>query len=157
MKSTSPSYSITIRVESPNRAGIFGQIADAISERGANVESVDTVSVLGGRIVRDLVLDARDEAHEVELVEAVKRLDGVRVVHVADRTFQLHHGGKIEIHSRVRVRDRNDLSMVYTPGVARVSRQIAEDVSKAYRFTIKRNSVLIATDGTAVLGLGDIG
>jgi len=153
----SPSYSITLRLEIVNQVGMFGKIATAIGETGGDIGAVDIVRVGKGAIVRDITVNARDEAHEKDIVDAVKKINGVRIIHVSDRTFLLHHGGKIEIHNKVPVKNRNDLSRVYTPGVARVCMAIHRDKEKAYRFTIKRNSVAIITDGSAVLGLGDIG
>ncbi|MDA8338093.1 MAG: NAD-dependent malic enzyme, partial [Nitrospiraceae bacterium] len=157
MKVPVPSYSITLRIEVINKPGMFGRVATAIGNVGGDIGAVDIVSVGKGVIVRDINVNARDETHEKEIVESVKKIDGVRVLHVSDMTFLLHHGGKIEIHNKVPVRNRNDLSMVYTPGVARVCTAIHHDKEKSYRFTIKRNSVAIITDGSAVLGLGDIG
>jgi malate dehydrogenase (oxaloacetate-decarboxylating) len=153
----SPSYSITLRLEIINQVGMFGKIATAIGEAGGDIGAVDIVRVGKGVIIRDFTVNARDEAHEKDIIDAVKKISGVRVIHVTDRTFFQHHGGKIEIHNRVPVKNRNDLSRVYTPGAARVCMAIHHDREKAYRFTIKRNSVAIVTDGSAVLGLGDIG
>ena len=153
----SPSYSITLRLEIVNQVGLFGKIGTAIGEAGGDIGAVDIVKVGKGVIVRDITINARDEAHEKNIIGAVKKIKGVRVIHVSDRTFSLHHGGKIEIHNKVPVKNRDDLSRVYTPGVARVCMAIHHDKEKAYRFTIKRNSVAVVTDGSAVLGLGDIG
>jgi len=153
----SPSYSITLRLEIVNQVGLFGKIGTAIGEAGGDIGAVDIVKVGKGVIVRDITINAKDEAHEKNIIGAVKKIKGVRVIHVSDRTFSLHHGGKIEIHNKVPVKNRDDLSRVYTPGVARVCMAIHHDKEKAYRFTIKRNSVAVVTDGSAVLGLGDIG
>jgi malate dehydrogenase (oxaloacetate-decarboxylating) len=153
----SPGYSITIRLEIINQVGMFGKIATAIGEIGGDIGAVDIVRAGKGFIIRDFTVNARDEMHEKDIIEAVKKIEGVRVIHVTDRTFLQHQGGKIEIHNKVPVKNRNDLSRVYTPGVARVCMAIYKDREKAYRFTIKRNSVAIVTDGSAVLGLGDIG
>lgn len=153
----SPGYSITIRLEIINQVGMFGKIATAIGDIGGDIGAVDIVRAGKGFIIRDFTVNARDEMHEKDIIEAVKKIEGVRVIHVTDRTFLQHQGGKIEIHNKVPVKNRNDLSRVYTPGVARVCMAIYKDREKAYRFTIKRNSVAIVTDGSAVLGLGDIG
>lgn len=153
----SPSYSITIRVEIENRIGMFSMIASAISRAGGDLGSIDIVRVEKGKIVRDITVNARDEAHEKEIVKAIRDIDGVKVLRVMDRTFYTHQGGKIEIHNKIPVKDRDDLSKVYTPGVARICMDIRENKEHAYRYTIKGNSVAIVTDGTAVLGLGDIG
>jgi malate dehydrogenase (oxaloacetate-decarboxylating) len=119
--------------------------------------SVDIVSVERGKIVRDITVNAGSEEHEKSIVRAIKTVDGVKVLRVMDRTFFAHEGGKIEIRNKLPVRDRNDLSKVYTPGVARVCMDIHAHKEHAYRYTIKGNSVAVISDGTAVLGLGDIG
>ena len=152
-----PSYSITLRLEIVNTIGMFGKLATAIGASGGDIGAVDIVGTGKGIMIRDVTVNARDESHEREIVESVKKLEGVKILHVSDRTFLLHHNGKIEIHNKVPVKNRSDLSMVYTPGVARVCMAIHHDKEKAYRFTLKRNSVAIVTDGSAVLGLGDIG
>ena len=153
----SPSYSITLRLEIENRIGMFSRITSAISEVGGDLGSIDIVRVEHGKIIRDVTVNARDEAHEREIVNSVKRIDGIKVLRVMDRTFSAHEGGKIEIHNKVPVRNRDDLSKVYTPGVARICRSIQEHKDHAYRYTIKGNLIAVVTDGTAVLGLGDIG
>jgi malate dehydrogenase (oxaloacetate-decarboxylating) len=153
----SPSYSITIRAEIENRIGMFAQIATAISQAGGDLGSVDIVRVEKGKVVRDITVNARNEEHEKSIVKSIKKISGIKVLRVMDKTFSAHHGGKIEIHSKLAIRDRNDLSMVYTPGVARVCMDIHDNKEHAYRYTIKGNSVAIVTDGSAVLGLGDIG
>ncbi|MBI5641290.1 MAG: NAD-dependent malic enzyme [Nitrospirae bacterium] len=153
----SPSYSITIRTEIDNRIGMFASIATAISQSGGDLGSVDIVRAEKGKIVRDITVNARDESHEREIVRKIREIDGARILKVMDRTFSSHEGGKIEIHNRVPVKDRNDLSKVYTPGVARICMDIHENKEHAYRYTIKGNAVAVVTDGTAVLGLGDIG
>jgi malate dehydrogenase (oxaloacetate-decarboxylating) len=157
MRIPSPSYTITLRLDMVNQVGMFGKIATVIGEKNGDIVAVDIVRVGKGMIVRDFTVNARDDAHEKDIVDAVKKIHGVRVIHVTDRTFLQHLGGKIEIHNKVPVKNRNDLSRVYTPGVARVCNAIRKDKEKAYRFTIKMNSVAIVTDGSAVLGLGDIG
>lgn len=154
---TSPCYSIQIRLEIDNVIGKFAQIAIAIGTAGGSLGAVDIVRVERGKIIRDVTVDARDAAHEREIVHAIKAVGGVKVVRTMDRTFTAHEGGKIEIRSKMPIRDRNDLSQVYTPGVARVCMDIVEHPDHVYRYTIKKNTVAIITDGTAVLGLGDIG
>jgi len=155
--STSPCYSILIRLEIDNVIGKFAQIAVAIGTAGGNLGAVDIVRVERGKIIRDVTVDARDADHEREIVRAIKAVGGVKVVRTMDRTFTAHEGGKIEIRSKMPIRDRNDLSQVYTPGVARVCMDIHAHPEHVYRYTIKKNTVAIITDGTAVLGLGDIG
>ncbi len=154
---TGPSHRFTIRVDIDNVPGQFGKIATAIGELGGNIGAVDIASVKKGILVRDITVDARDENHVEAIVEGVKSVPGVKVRNVSDRVFLMHLGGKIRIQNKVPLDTRNALSMAYTPGVARVCMAIAKDRSAAYNLTIKRNSVAIVTDGTAVLGLGDIG
>ncbi len=153
----SPSYSITLRLEIENRIGKFAQIATVLSLAGGDLGSVDIVRVEKGKIIRDITVNARDAEHEKAIAQAIKEIGGIRVIRVMDRTFSAHEGGKIEIHNKIAVKDRADLSMVYTPGVARVCMDIHEHKEHAYKYTIKGNSVAVITDGTAVLGLGDIG
>jgi len=153
----SPSYSITIRVEIENRIGMFANIATALSQAGGDIGAIDIVRVEKGKIIRDVTVNARDEEHEKKIVDSIRSIGGVKVLRVMDRTFFAHQGGKIEIHNKIPVRDRDDLSKVYTPGVARICMDIHENRGHAYRYTIKGNSVAVVTDGTAVLGLGDIG
>ncbi|MBI5056415.1 MAG: NAD-dependent malic enzyme [Nitrospirae bacterium] len=153
----SPSYSILIRVEIDNRVGMFSKIANAISMAGGDFGAIDIVRVEKGKIVRDITVNARDEGHEKRIVNSLKTVEGVKVLRVMDRTFYVHEGGKIEIHNKVSIRNSDDLSKVYTPGVARVCRDIYENKEHAYRYTIKGNSVAVVTDGTAILGLGDLG
>lgn len=153
----SPSYSITIRTEIENRIGMFAQIATAIGHAGGDLGSIDIVRVEKGKLIRDITVNARDEEHERKIVKTIRNIDGVKVLRVMDRTFSAHEGGKIEVRPKMPVRDRNDLSKVYTPGVARICRDIHENPEHVYRYTIKGNSVAVITDGTAVLGLGDIG
>ncbi len=153
----SPSYSITIRLEIESRIGMFAQIAAAISQAGGDLGSIDIVRVEKGKIIRDVTVNARDEEHEREIVRSIKEIRGIKVLRVLDRTFFAHQGGKIEIHNKIPLKNRDDLSKVYTPGVARVCIDIHENKRHAYRYTIKCNSVAVITDGTAVLGLGNIG
>jgi malate dehydrogenase (oxaloacetate-decarboxylating) len=153
----SASYSITLRVRYGNKIGMLGKVTSAIGAIGGDIGAVDIVQATKGRITRDFTVNARDSQHGVEIVEKVKGVEGVTVVSVSDRTFLAHLGGKIEVVSRVPLKTRDDLSIIYTPGVARVSLAVHQDPQKAYALTIKRNSVAIVTDGSAVLGLGDIG
>jgi malate dehydrogenase (oxaloacetate-decarboxylating) len=153
----SPSYSITIRAEIENRIGMFAKIATAISSAGGDMGAVDIVRVEKGKIIRDITANARDEEHEKAIVRAIRTVSGVKVLRVMDRTFTAHEGGKIEVRSRLPVRDSTDLSKVYTPGVARVCLDIQQHKQHAYRYTMKGNTVAVISDGTAVLGLGNIG
>lgn len=153
----SASYSITVRVELQNRPGMLGQLTSKVGELGGDIGAVDIVSAGDGLMVRDLTMNCRDEAHAQTLVEGINQIDGVKLLHHSDRTFLLHLGGKIEVNSRAPIRTRDDLSMAYTPGVARVCMDIHHNPEHAYNLTIKKNTVAVVTDGTAVLGLGDIG
>jgi malate dehydrogenase (oxaloacetate-decarboxylating) len=153
----SASYSITMRVRLAQKPGAFARVAGAIGETGAILGAIDLVRVEKGRVVRDVTVSCVDAAHGGTVVEAVRALDGVDVDSVSDRTFLMHKGGKIAIRGRVSVETRDDLSMVYTPGVARVCMAIKDDPEKAWPLTIKGNAIAVVTDGTAVLGLGDIG
>ena len=153
----SASYSITMRVRQRQRPGAFARVAGAIGETGAILGAIDLVRVEGGEVVRDVTVACVDAAHGEAVVEAVGSLDGVTVERVSDRTFLMHLGGKIEVNGTIPVKTRDDLSMAYTPGVARVSMAIHEDADKAWSLTIKGNTVAVISDGTAVLGLGDIG
>jgi len=153
----SPSYSITIRAAIENRPGMLGQLTSAIGGAGGDIGAVDIVSVGSGVIVRDITVNARNDAHAAAIAERVNDVDGVRVINVSDRTFLMHLGGKIEVRGKMPLKTRDDLSMAYTPGVARVSMAIANDPAKAWNLTIKRNTVAVVSDGSAVLGLGNIG
>ena len=153
----SASYSITVRLEIRNRPGMLGRVTSVIGRAGGDIGAVDLVEMTGERVLRDITIKARDSRHGQDMVDALKRVAGVKVAHISDRTFLMHLGGKIEIKSKVPVRTRDDLSMAYTPGVARVCLAIKEDPTRAFTLTIKQNTVAVVTDGTAVLGLGDIG
>jgi malate dehydrogenase (oxaloacetate-decarboxylating) len=153
----SVSHSFTMRLSYPNRVGSFGRIVQTISGRGGDLGAIDLVASDSNSMTRDVTVRARDEEHVKEIVTQVRRLKSVRVVNVSDRVFLLHLGGKISIQNKVPLATRDALSMAYTPGVARVCEAIAEDPDKAYQLTIKSNSVAVISDGTAVLGLGDIG
>jgi malate dehydrogenase (oxaloacetate-decarboxylating) len=153
----SASYSVTVRLSITNRPGMLGRVAIAIGDAGGDIGAVDLVESTRDRIVRDITISSRDSTHGQQIVNRLKHLSGVRVVNTSDRTFLMHLGGKIEIRNKVPIRTRDDLSMAYTPGVARVCLAIHEDRQRAFSLTIKHNAVAVVTDGTAVLGLGDIG
>jgi malate dehydrogenase (oxaloacetate-decarboxylating) len=153
----SASYSFTMRLHMPQQGGAFARIARAIADTEAMLGAIDLVRVEAHEVVRDVTVACVDSAHAETVVRAVRDLEGVRVDSVSDRTFLMHKGGKIEVNPKVPIKTRDDLSMAYTPGVARVSMAIYEDPAKAWALTIKSNTVAIVSDGTAVLGLGDIG
>src|SRR6059058_3776512 len=151
------SHSLTIRLEIQNQPGMLGKVTSAIGKAGGDIGAIDLVEVRKKTIIRDLTFKASDERHGQQVVERLKAIDGIKVAQVSDRTFLMHLGGKIEIKGKIPVKTRDDLSMAYTPGVARVCMAIHHDPEKAYTLTVKQNSVAVVTDGTAVLGLGDIG
>jgi malate dehydrogenase (oxaloacetate-decarboxylating) len=157
MKQHSPSFSAILRLRYPDLPGFLGRIASTIGEADGLIGSVDIVQVEKGEITRDIIVSARDAEHGETVVDRVGQIPGVTIVRVADRTFLLHHGGKIEVTSKTPVRTRDDLSMVYTPGVARVCRAIAADPDASFSLTIRKNTVAVVSDGSAVLGLGNIG
>src|SRR2546421_2476150 len=153
----SASFSATLRVHLDDRPGAFADLARAIGDAGGNPGAIDLVRVESGKKIRDITVDAASAEHMETIVAAVRLLTGVEVEHVSDRTFLLHLGGKIEMASKSPLKTRDDLSMAYTPGVARVCSAIADDPAKVWNLTIKANTVAVVSDGTAVLGLGDIG
>src|SRR5437588_9411846 len=153
----SASYSFILRTETSNQPGTLGRVTTAIGEEGGDIGAIDIVRIGGSKMVRDLTVAARDEAHAEAIVERVRSMDGVTILHVTDRTFLVHLGGKIEVVGRVPVKGRDDLSMVYTPGVARVCQAIRDDPAKQWTLTIKRHTIAVVSDGSAVLGLGNIG
>jgi malate dehydrogenase (oxaloacetate-decarboxylating) len=153
----SASFSAAIRVRIANHPGAFARLAAAIGEAGGLLGAIDLVRVEGTTKIRDVNVLADDEHHLDAIVAAVRSVEGVEVIHVSDRVFLAHLGGKLEVQPRQPLKTRDDLSMVYTPGVGRVSRAIADDPEKVWNLTIKRNTVAVVSDGTAVLGLGDIG
>ena len=151
------SYTFILRAETSDRPGTLGRVTTVIGDEGGELGAIDIVRVRSGRMVRDLTVAARDEAHADIIVERVRLLDGVTVLHVTDRTFLVHLGGKIEVTSRVPVKGRDDLSTIYTPGVARICLAIRDDPARQWTLTVKRHMVAVVTDGSAVLGLGNIG
>jgi malate dehydrogenase (oxaloacetate-decarboxylating) len=153
----SASFSATMRVRLEDHPGSFAALATAIGGEGGLLGAIDLVRVERGSKVRDVTVLAADDAHMERIVEAARAVEGVQVEHVSDRTFLLHLGGKIEVVAKAPLKTRDDLSMAYTPGVARISSAIAADPAKAWALTIKQNTVAVVSDGTAVLGLGDIG
>ncbi|HEX5582986.1 NAD-dependent malic enzyme, partial [Gaiella sp.] len=153
----SPSFSATLRVHVPDSPGSFARLAQAIGDAGGLLGAIDIVRVEPGVKVRDVTVEATGADHLERIAEAVRELTGVEVEHISDRTFLLHLGGKIAMRSKVPLKTRDDLSMAYTPGVARISTAIAADPSAVWTLTSKQNTVAVVTDGTAVLGLGNVG
>src|SRR4029450_10482847 len=150
-------YRLTVRLELANKPGIFAKVASALAEEGANLGAVDLASATAEEMVRDVTFDVRDEAHGERVLARLNDIPDVTVLSASDRIFLLHLGGKIQVRSKLPLTTRNVLSMVYTPGVGRVALAIARDKSKASAFTPKSNSVAVITDGSAVLGLGNLG
>ena len=157
MASTSPGYGITIRVEGSPDLQPVALITTTITNAGATITALDVVESLLEKVVIDVTCDTIDADHAQEIHDALSAHDGLTVRKVSDRTFLLHLGGKIEVTSKVPLKTRDDLSRAYTPGVARISQAIVADPSDVRRLTMKRNTVAVVTDGSAVLGLGNIG
>jgi malate dehydrogenase (oxaloacetate-decarboxylating) len=153
----SASNSITLRLDIDNRPGMLAEVTSAIGACGGNIGAIDIVQASENVMVRDITINARSIEHAREIVQEVRSLDGVHVQNVSDRTFLMHLGGKLEVQSKQQLTNRDQLSMAYTPGVARVCEAIADDTENAHRLTIKNNTVAVVSDGTAVLGLGNIG
>jgi malate dehydrogenase (oxaloacetate-decarboxylating) len=150
-------YSITVRSEYPNKPGMLGKITSAIGEAGGSAQGVDVVQTSKSEMVRDFTVNTAGHEHAIEVVDAIKAVEDVKVRSVSDQTFLLHVGGKIEMRSRVAVTTRDDMSKAYTPGVGRVCMAIHEDPNAVWALTGKGHTVAVVSDGSAVLGLGDIG
>lgn len=157
MNAPSVSYSITVRLEVPAVGGGVGQLTMAVEQAGGAITALDVTRSGHERLSIDVTCAARDTDHADQLVEVMRSVPGVVIGKVSDRTFLMHLGGKIEMNAKHPIRNRDDLSMIYTPGVARICTAIAKNPEDARRLTIKRNSVAVITDGSAVLGLGNIG
>lgn len=157
MKVVSPSNSLTVRLRYPDSPGALGRITSIIGDAGGSIGAVDIVDITGAAITRDFTVNTSDVQHGETIVQLLKDSSEIDVLKVSDRTFLMHLGGKIEVNSKVPVKTRDDLSMAYTPGVARVCMAIHKDPDAAHNLTIKKNTVAVVSDGTAVLGLGDIG
>ncbi len=157
MAITTSAYSIRLRVRLFHVPGALGRLTTAIGEAGGNITSFEGFELRDEYIDRRVTVDARSETHMAEICDAVAAVDGVDLLEWGDRTFELHQGGKLETTARIPLRDAIDLSMAYTPGVARVSTAISESPERVHELTLKRNTVAVITNGSAVLGLGNIG
>ena len=157
MATPSAQYSLRLRVEMPRGPGSIARVAGAIGDTGGTIGSIEVIEAGQADAVRDIIVDCLGPDHGADIVEALEAIDNVRLIEVTDRTLELHKGGKLFTGLSAALKTRDDLSMAYTPGVARVCQAIADDESKAFEYTIKANTVAVVTDGSAVLGLGDIG
>ncbi|MEQ8754804.1 MAG: malic enzyme-like NAD(P)-binding protein [Coleofasciculus sp. G1-WW12-02] len=151
------SFSLTIRLQLPNRSGMLATVTQAIAQVGGNLGQINLINQTYKVSTRELTIDATSTEHAEQIVQAVKALTHIKVIDVYDRTFNLHRGGKISIDSKLSLKTQADLAMAYTPGVGRICTAIADDPQKVYSLTIKSNTVAIITDGSAVLGLGNLG
>ena len=149
--------SITVRLEYINSKGMLAKILKKISDVNGDMAGIDVISIKGNNIVRDLTINAVDSNHEEEILETLRKIKNVKVLNVSDQTFLMHLGGKIEIRSKEKITNRDQMSRAYTPGVAKISEKIKKDKSSVWALTSKSHTVAIVTDGSAVLGLGDIG
>jgi malate dehydrogenase (oxaloacetate-decarboxylating) len=150
-------YRLTVRLELANRPGMFARVALVLAEESANLGAVDIVSASPEKVIRDVTFDVQSDEHGERVLARLNAVPDVKVLSASDRIFFVHHGGKIRVESKLPITSRNTLSMVYTPGVGRVSQAIAKDRSKVYAWTTKSNSVAIVSDGSAILGLGNLG
>jgi malate dehydrogenase (oxaloacetate-decarboxylating) len=158
MATPSAQFSLTLRVALPSRpGGVLGKVTAAITRVGGSIVAVDTVEAKGDRTVREITVECGSVEHRGQVISAVQSVKAAELVEITDRTFEAHRGGKIHTGLNIPLKTRDDLSMAYTPGVARVCTAIAENRQKAFKYTIKANTVAVVSDGTAVLGLGDIG
>jgi malate dehydrogenase (oxaloacetate-decarboxylating) len=157
MKTTSSSYTVVLRIKIPNRPGMLGKIMSVIGRAGGDVGAVEIMGFEEGFIIRDIEASTPDLETAKLIIAAVRRIKEIRVLNAADRTILLHQGGVLEVASKVPLKTRDDLAHAYTPGVARVAMAIHDNPERVYELTLKKNTVAIVTDGTAVLGLGDIG
>jgi len=153
----SAGYTQTLRCELHQRPGMLGRLTSAIGEAGGDIAALEIVGHRKGIVIRDITVMARDEQHAQQIAKAAEAVEGVTVLGVTDRVFEQHRGGKLHVCSSIAVRTRDDLSMAYTPGVGRVSHAIAQDNRLVWDYTMRANTVAILTDGSAVLGLGNIG
>ncbi|MBD2196210.1 MULTISPECIES: malic enzyme-like NAD(P)-binding protein [Calothrix] len=151
------SFSLTLRLQIPNRVGMLASVTQAIAANGGLLGQIDLIEQSRKESTRDITVDAASTEHAETIVQAVKALPHIQIVNVYDRTFNLHRGGKISIASRIPLRSVSDLAMAYTPGVGRICTAIAQNPEEVYNLTIKKNTVAIVTDGSAVLGLGNLG
>ncbi len=152
-----PSFSLTVRLELPNRAGTLASVTKAIADVGGSLGQISLIERTLKLTRRELTIDASSSEHAEEIVAAIKSLPDIQILHIGDRTFDIHRGGKIHIQSSIKITSSSDLAMAYTPGVGRICKAIANEPENVFNLTIKSNSIAIVTDGSAVLGLGNLG
>ncbi|MBI5118239.1 NAD-dependent malic enzyme [Candidatus Poribacteria bacterium] len=157
IRTPSPGYSMLVRLEISNRPGMLGRVTSTIGKDGGSIGAVDIVGFGRETIIRDITINVADIPMGQKIVDELKQIRGIKILNVTDRTFMVHQGGKIELKNKIPLKTREDLSMAYTPGVARVCMTIYEDKERVHDLSIKKNTIAIVSDGTAVLGLGDIG
>jgi malate dehydrogenase (oxaloacetate-decarboxylating) len=157
MASPSAQFSLTLRVKLPRKGGTLGKVTAAINRAGGSIVAVDAVEAGGDATIREITIECQSEQHRGQVISGVQAVRGATLEETTDRTFEVHRRGKIHTGLNVPVKTRDDLSMAYTPGVARVCTAIADNPQKAFKYTIRANTVAVVSDGTAVLGLGDIG
>src|ERR671935_2854946 len=157
MATPSAQFSLTMRVEVPRHGGTLGKVTAAINREGGQILAVDAVEASGDTTLREITVECTSTEHRGHVISTVQAVRGAKVVEITDRTFEVHRRGKIHTGLNLPLKSRDDLSMAYTPGVARVCESIAANRQKAFKYTIKANTVAVVTDGTAVRGLGDIG
>ncbi|MFM7713917.1 MAG: ACT domain-containing protein, partial [Microcystis sp.] len=152
-----PSYSLSLKIEIPNQAGTFASVLNAIADVGGNLGQISLIERNLKISTREVMVDAASTDQAEQIIAAVKALPDVKLLKVSDRTFDLHRRGKISIESRIPLTSQDDLAMAYTPGVGRICTAIAHQPEQVYSLTIKGNTVAVVTDGSAVLGLGNLG
>lgn len=157
MTPTNAGNAVTYRIKIPQTPGSLGAVTNAIGVLQGNIGAIDIIRVEKDAIVRDITVNTGSDEHAANISDAISSIEGISLLHTSDRTFLMHLGGKIEVTGKISLKTRDELSMAYTPGVARVCSAIHEDPAKAFSLTIKRNTVAIVSDGSAVLGLGNIG
>ncbi len=151
------SFSLTMRLQIPNRTGMLAEVVQAIASVGGNLGQIDLISQDRRTMTRDITVDAASSAHGQQITQVLKSLSNIKVLNIYDRTFNIHRGGKIHIQNKIPLETQADLAMAYTPGVGRICREIKDNPEQVYSLTIKQNTVAIVTDGSAVLGLGNLG
>jgi malate dehydrogenase (oxaloacetate-decarboxylating) len=152
-----PSYSIEVEVKIPNQAGMLAHVVQAIGNAGGDIGNVDVLQSDREHIIRSITIDASSQEHAADIVQSLKIQNQIEVLSVSDRTFVMHQGGKLMTTSKIPLADQDELAMAYTPGVGRICMAIAEQPERVYELTIKSNTIAVVTDGSAVLGLGNIG